>query len=291
MKNSSRKMNQKGILYIVATPIGNVDDISFRAIEILKEVSKIAAEDTRHSKPLLQKLNIDTSLKSYHDFSGEAVADGLIADLLSGQSIALISDAGTPLISDPGFKLVKLARSKGVEVLPIPGASSVTAALSVSGLPTDRFIFEGFLPNKSSARQKRLQEFSQEERTTVFFESTHRIVDSLQDLVSVLPSSRQLFIAREISKKFETHFLGSAAECLQWITADSQQQKGEFVIVLEGCEESSIEAARQEEALRIVKLLGASVSTKDAVSIASEISGARKNSLYEFVLAQKTSET
>ena len=283
-------MIQNGILYIVATPIGNVDDISIRAIDILKKVAKIAAEDTRHSKPLLQKLNIETLLKSYHDFSGDAVADGLIADLLDGQSIALISDAGTPLISDPGFKLVKLARSKGIEVLPIPGASSVTAALSVSGLPTDRFIFEGFLPSKSAARQKRLQEFSQEERTTVFFESTHRIVESLQDMVSVLAKSRQLFIAREISKKFETHFLGSAAECLQWITADSQQQKGEFVMIVEGCDEASIEAARQNEALKIVELLGASVSRKDAVAIASEITGARKNKLYEIVISKKSDE-
>lgn len=281
-------MNQKGILYIVATPIGNVDDISSRAIAILKSVSKIAAEDTRHSKILLRKLNIENSLRSYHDFSGEFAAQEIIDDLLNGQSIALISDAGTPLISDPGFQLVKLARNNLIEVLPVPGASAVTAALCVSGLPTDRFVFEGFLPAKSFARQKCFQRFNQEERTTVFFESTHRIVECLQDLVSTLSGPRQIFIAREISKKFESHFLGSAEECLDWVISDIRQQKGEFVIVLEGCEESTIEAARHADALKIIDLLGESVSTKDAVAIASEISGARKNKVYETVLSNKT---
>ena len=281
-------MNNKGILYIVATPIGNIGDISVRAREVLQDVHKIAAEDTRHSKPLLQKLGIDTKLISYHDFSNEAVALGIIDELLQGNSIALVSDAGTPLISDPGYKLVSLARQSGISVLPIPGASSVTAALSVSGLATDRFAFEGFLPKKPGARQKLLRDLKKEERTVVFFESTHRIVDCLRDMSKIFPVGKQVFVAREISKKFETHFLGSASECLQWVESDKDQQKGEFVLVFQGSKESEIEAARQEAALKIIELLGSSVSTKDAVAIASEISGARKNRLYEKALASKS---
>jgi len=281
-------MSNKGILYIVATPIGNIGDISVRAREVLQDVHKIAAEDTRHSKPLLQKLGIDTKLISYHDFSSEAVALVMIDELLQGNSIALVSDAGTPLISDPGYKLVSLARQSGISVLPIPGASSVTAALSVSGLATDRFAFEGFLPKKPGARQKLLRDLKKEERTVVFFESTHRIVDCLRDMSKIFPIGKQVFVAREISKKFETHFLGSASECLQWVESDKDQQKGEFVLVFQGSKESEIEAARQEAALKIIELLGSSVSTKDAVAIASEISGARKNRLYEKALASKS---
>ena len=281
-------MSNKGILYIVATPIGNLGDISVRAQEVLQDVHKIAAEDTRHSKPLLQKLGIDTKLFAYHDFSNEELAPSIIDELLQGNSIALISDAGTPLISDPGYKLVRLARESGISVLPIPGASSVTAALSVSGLETDRFAFEGFLPKKPGARQKLLRDLGKEERTVVLFESNHRILDCLRDMEEIFPVGKEVFVARELSKKFETHFLGSASECLQWAESDKNQQKGEFVLVVQGSNESQVEAARQEAALKILELLGDSVSTKDAVAIASEISGARKNQLYEKVLAGKS---
>ena len=281
-------MSNKGILYIVATPIGNIGDISVRAREVLQDVHKIAAEDTRHSKPLLQRLGIDTEMISYHDFSNEAAVPVIIDELLGGNSIALISDAGTPLISDPGYKLVRMARASEISVLPIPGASSVTAALSVSGLATDRFAFEGFLPKKPGARQKLLRDLKKEERTIVLFESTHRIVESLRDMAEIFPVSKQVFVAREISKKFETHFLGSASDCLQWVESDKDQQKGEFVLVLQGSNESEIEAVRQEAALKILELLGSSISTKDAVAIASEISGARKNQLYENALASKS---
>lgn len=259
--------------------------MSSRAREILQTVDKIAAEDTRHSKPLLQKLGIDTTLISYHDFSGEDSAKSIINELQLGSSIALISDAGTPLISDPGYKLVKQARNAGIAVLPIPGASAVMAALCVSGLPTDRFLFEGFVPAKSGARKKFLQGLQQEQRTCVVFESTHRIIDCLRDMVSTLANDRQIFIAREMSKKFETHFLGSADQCLTWIEADEHQQKGEFVIVIQGCAEADIEESRQELAMNIIDRLGDSLSMKDAVSLASEISGARKNLVYEKVLA------
>ncbi|MED5411374.1 MAG: 16S rRNA (cytidine(1402)-2'-O)-methyltransferase [Pseudomonadota bacterium] len=281
-------MSNKGILYIVATPIGNLGDISVRAQDVLQDVHKIGAEDTRHSKPLLQKLGIDTELFAYHDFSNGEVAPSIIDELLQGNSIALISDAGTPLISDPGYKLVRLARESGISVLPIPGVSSVTAALSVSGLETDRFAFEGFLPKKTGARQKFLRGLKREERTVVLFESTHRILDCLRDMEEIFPVSKQVFVARELTKKFETHFLGSASECLQWVESDKNQQKGEFVLVVQGSNGSEIEAARQVAALKIVELLGDSVSIKDAVAIASEISGARKNQLYEKALASKS---
>lgn len=280
-------MNNYGILYIVATPIGNTSDISARAKEVLQSVAKIAAEDTRRSKFFLQKLGINTHLISYHDYSHDQAARAIVRELQSGLSIALISDAGTPLISDPGYKLVRLARESAVTVLPIPGASAVTAALSVSGLPTDRFVYEGFLSSKASGRRKRLHELVTEERTSVFFESTHRIVDCLYDMNAILQNSRQIFIAREMSKRFETHFLGSPEECLQWIKSDDDQQKGEFVVVVEGCDESSLEDSRQEIAMTIVDRLSSSISMKDAIGIASQISGARKNLLYERVLAKK----
>jgi len=284
-------MSNSGILYIVATPIGNVADISSRAQKVLQTVDKIAAEDTRHSKPLMQKLGIDTPLISYHDFSGEESAKSIIKELQSGLSIALISDAGTPLISDPGYKLVKQARNAGIEVFPIPGASAVTAALSVSGLPTDRFSFAGFIPAKHGARKKFFQELLQEESTCVVFESTHRIVECLRDMCSVLGSDRLIFIAREISKKFETHFSGTPEQCLSLIETDKDQQKGEFVIVIAGCEEAALEESRQKLAMGIVERLGDALSMKDAVALASEISGARKNLLYEKVLALQSSSS
>lgn len=279
-------MSSSGTLYIVATPIGNLSDISSRAIEILAAVDKIAAEDTRHSKPLLDKLGISSTIFSYHDYSSDDAASNIVKELQEGASIALISDAGTPLISDPGYKLVRLAREAGIRVLPIPGASSVTAALSVSGLPTDRFLFEGFLPSKRSARQKRLQELIKEERTAVFFESTHRITDCLEDFVAILPQQRRLFIAREITKKFESHFLGNPDQCFNWLQEDANQQKGEFVLVVEGCDISTDEDLALAEALRIVLLLEESLSTKQAISLACQITGIRKNKLYEAVLAR-----
>ena len=281
-------MNNQGTLYIVATPIGNIADLSARAKKVLQTVDKIAAEDTRHSKLFLQKLGIDTPLVSYHDYSSSEAAQAIIKELQNGLSIALISDAGTPLISDPGYKLVRLARESALEVLPVPGASSVTAALSVSGLPTDRFLFTGFLPVKSGARRKFFIELKGEERTCVFFESPHRIVDCLNDMSAIIPSSREVFIAREMSKKFETHYLGSAEKCFRWINADTYQQKGEFVIVVAGCDDSELEESKQELAMKIVNRLGEKISMKDAVNIATEISGARRNLLYERVLAKKS---
>ncbi len=283
-------MSETGILYIVATPIGNLDDISKRAIEILNSVDLIAAEDTRHSQKLMQSIQVSTPLVSHHDFSSDSAIEKVLDKLVSGSSVALISDAGTPLISDPGYRLVLMARQRGLSVMPVPGASALIAALSVSGLATDRFTFEGFLPSKATARQKRLAELAEEQRTLVFYESTHRIVNSLIDMQHAFDRDRIIFIGRELTKRFESHFLGSAAECVQWLEQDANQQKGEFVVIVSGCDEQVEELRRHEQAMKIVRLLKAETSMKKAVSLASQITGARKNRLYESAL-QDLSDT
>ena len=277
-------MADKGTLYVVATPIGNLDDISKRAVEVLGSVSKIAAEDTRHSKKLMQAIGVATPLLSYHEFSGKAVASKIIAALQSGESVALISDAGTPLISDPGYKLVCRARVLGLRVIPIPGACALTAALSVAGLPTDKFAFEGFLLHKSAARRARLQALAAESRSLVFYESPHRIVESIGDMQQIFGLDRLLFVAREISKKFETHFLGTSLDCLAWLQQDSNQRKGEFVIIAAPCDELEVEARKLQQAVELVKTLRRDISMKRAVAIASEYTGARKNQLYSAAL-------
>ena len=277
-------MIEPGTLYVVATPIGNLDDMSKRAIDVLQSVAVIAAEDIRHSKKLLQYFHIKTRLVSYHDFSSESVANELLDQLMSGQSIALISDAGTPLISDPGYKLVNLLRDRDIPVIPIPGASAVIAALSVAGLATDRFVFEGFLPAKTAARLARLKSLSSESRSLVIYESPHRILASLTDMGQAFGESRQIFIGRELTKKFETHYRGTIPHCLQCLQQDSKQRKGEFVLVIQGCSEEILQAVKQQQALDLVDYLRKDVSMKKAVSIASQITGARKNQLYEAAL-------
>ena len=280
-------MTQMGILYVVATPIGNLSDISNRAIQVLDSVDFIAAEDTRNTKILLERLGSDTSIRSYHEFSDADEDDRIVQLIMQGQSVALVSDAGTPLISDPGYKLVRLARAKGISIIPIPGASSVTAALSVSGLPTDRFLFDGFIPSKQAAKKKYFHDLFLERRTVVVFESTHRIEDSLISLSQIFPKNRQLFVGREITKKFESHFLGPAGECLVWLRSNSNQKKGEFVLVIGGCEASLVADRQHRDALLLVDKLINFMSTKDAVRIANEITGAKKNALYDAVLAKK----
>ena len=279
-------MSDSGTLYIVATPIGNLDDISRRAIEILNGVDLIAAEDTRHSQKLLQSIQVDTPVVSHHDFSADSAINRILDKLESGSSVALISDAGTPLISDPGYKLVSLARQKKLSVIPVPGASALVSALSVSGLATDRFTFEGFLPSKSAARQKRLLGLADEQRTMVFYESTHRIMESLMDMRAAFEEQRLIFIGRELTIRFESHFLGTAAACVEWLGGDANQQKGEFVVIVAGCDEQLEEAQKHEQAMDIVRLLKSEVSMKKAVSLASKISGARKNLLYEAALKE-----
>jgi 16S rRNA (cytidine1402-2'-O)-methyltransferase len=274
-----------GTLYIVATPIGNLEDITQRAISVLQSVDLIAAEDTRHSKVLLQRIQVSTPLVSYHDFSSDTAINKLLTELEHGSNVALISDAGTPLISDPGYRLVKLARERGIGVLPIPGASALTAALSVAGLATDRFVFEGFLPSKAAARLARLREFQLETRSVIFYESTHRIVESIAAMCEVFGPSRRVFIGRELTKKFESHCNASLADSLQWLQADSNQQKGEFAIVLDGCDAEQLKQHHETRALELVQRLRRDMPMKSAVTLASELTGAKKNALYQRVLA------
>lgn len=284
-------METQGTLYIVATPIGNLEDISARAIAVLKQVDLIAAEDTRHSKRLLQHFAIATPLTSYHDFSSDSEVKKLLDELGVGRSLALISDAGTPLISDPGYRLVEMARSRGISVIPVPGASAVIAALSVAGIPSDRFSFEGFLPAKSTQRCKRLAALADETSTLVFYESPHRIVACLNDMAAVIaePNKRKVFVARELTKKFESHFLGSLLEAASWVASDENNSRGEFVLVLEGRATklgSDIDALMLK-AIDVAELLSAEVSMKRAVALAAQLVGVRKNALYAAMLEKE----
>lgn len=270
-------------LYVVATPIGNLQDMTARAIQVLKAVDVIAAEDTRHSSKLLQHFDIRTPLVSYHDHNEKQATDMMLAYLAEGKSIALISDAGTPLISDPGFYLVKQVRHAGHRVIPIPGASALIAALSVAGLPTNRFVFEGFLPAKTQNRQEKIKFFSREIGTVICYESPHRIVDSLKDMQIVLGDDRYVVLARELTKTFETVHGAPLNELVQWIQADSNRQRGEFVVLIHPLDT----VAKQDEneaAKKILELLLEELSVKQAVNLAVKITGANKNTLYDHAL-------
>lgn len=265
-------------LYVVATPIGNMGDFSPRAVETLRQVAAICAEDTRHSRPLMQQFGIDTPLLALHEHNEEALTEKLLARLLAGESLALISDAGTPLVSDPGFRLVRAARKAGVRVSPVPGASALIAALSVAGLPSDRFVFEGFLPAKSGARRERLQALTDEARTMIFYESAHRIRDFLHDAGEILGAARPAVLARELTKLFETVLDGSLAEIAAQVDADANQEKGEFVVLIEGIADSA--EAQLAEGLRIYRALLAHLPPSTAAKIAAELSGAPRKALY-----------
>ena len=274
-----------GELYIVATPIGNLGDISQRAITVLAEVDVIAAEDTRHSKRLLQHLNIDRPMLAYHDHNEAAQSDAIISRLAEGQRIALISDAGTPLVSDPGYSLVSKARAGGYPVIPIPGPSAVIAALSVSGLPSDRFTFEGFLPAKANSRVKALQALADESRTLVFYESSHRIQASIDDMAEVFGRQRTAVIARELTKTFETVLQGSLEDLAGQLSADNNQQKGEFVVLVKGMDK--VDLAAEADGERVLDVLLAELPVKQAASLAAKISGQSKNDLYKLALRKK----
>lgn len=273
-------MPKTGCLYVVATPIGNLADFSDRGREALAAADCIAAEDTRHSGKLLAHFGIRRPLLSYHDHSGGRIRDKLLRMLRDGAKVALISDAGTPLISDPGYDLVKAAREEGIEVLPIPGPSALTAALSVSGLPTDRFLFAGFLPAVQAGRRKRIEELKDEAATWILYESSHRVLDCVDDLIAILGDERRIFIAREMTKQFESHFLGSLDQAASWLRADANHLKGEFVLVLAGHEAKAGEDERLPEALRIVALLKDDLPLKKSTAIAAKITGLRKNDIY-----------
>jgi len=274
---------QPGVLYVVATPIGNLADISARAREVLAAVDVVAAEDTRHSGTLLSHLGIKTQLISLHDHNEAERAPLLVARLQAGESVALISDAGTPLISDPGFDLVRAARAAGITVTPIPGASALVAALSVSGLPTDRFIFEGFLPAKQGARRERLAALSQEPRTLVFYESVHRLKESLEDMAAALGPKRRAVLARELTKLHEGVRDASLKELVGWAGSDPAAAKGEVVVMVAGAAAAE-SAALDAEAERVLKLLLAELPVKQAAALAAGITGLNKNPLYQRAL-------
>jgi 16S rRNA (cytidine1402-2'-O)-methyltransferase len=270
-----------GVLYIVATPIGNLDDITRRAVSLLEAMDAIAAEDTRHSANLLKHLGITTPVFALHEHNEAAKADAVIARLEKGDSIALISDAGTPLISDPGYVLVNAARQKGIQVVPVPGASSVLAALSCSGLPTDRFAFEGFLPVKQVARCKRLQDVVDDARTLIFFEAPHRLLDCLQDMCTVFGASRRAILARELTKTFETFLDAPLGELTAQVAADANQSRGEIVLVIAGNTETPMLDARNKV---LFNLLRKELPMKKAAALAARITGVSKNTYYQFGL-------
>ena len=273
-----------GELYVVATPIGNLGDMVPRAVDVLHAVDLIAAEDTRHSGRLLKHLGIDTPMVPYHDHGEEHQSQRILQTLGQGQTVALISDAGTPLISDPGYRLVRKARQLGVKVVPIPGPCALIAALCASGLPSDRFAFEGFLPAKSGARQKKLSALADDPRTLVFYESPHRVLDTLSDMVAELGADREAVLARELTKAFETFLAGSLEELCQMVEEDANQQRGEIVILVSGAPEVAVSESEQR---RVLALLMEELPLKQAAALAAKITGGHKNALYQLALSLK----
>ena len=272
-----------GVLYIVATPIGNLDDLSPRAVSTLGKVDLVLAEDTRHSRKLLSHFGIKTSLFSLHEHNEKSKCDRLINQLEQGKSMALISDAGTPLISDPGFPLVSQARRTGLEVVPLPGPCAAIAALSVSGIGADRFVFEGFLPAKPGRRRRRMEAIVGEERTLIFYESVHRIEAMMADLEAVFGLQRQAVVARELTKMFETVKAGTLAELNQWLRASPQQVRGEFVVVVEGVpqpEKTSLDG----EDCRIMGLLLELLPPGKAAEAAAKIRNKPRKIFYQWAL-------
>lgn len=276
-----------GTLYVVATPIGNLEDISARALRVLGDVALIAAEDTRHSSRLMAHFGIQTPLAACHEHNERDEGSRFIGRLQAGDDVALISDAGTPLISDPGYRLVRQARAAGIAVVPVPGACALIAALSAAGLPSDRFIFEGFLPAKTAARCTRLEALKEEPRTLIFYEAPHRILESLCDFEAIFGGARVAVLGRELTKTFETLKGLPLAELRAWVEADSNQQRGECVLLVEGWQAPPGESAVSAEALRVLDLLLAEMPLKRAAAIAADITGVRKNLLYQAALERK----
>ncbi|ABV38854.1 uroporphyrin-III C/tetrapyrrole (corrin/porphyrin) methyltransferase [Shewanella sediminis HAW-EB3] len=270
-------------LYIVPTPIGNLGDISSRAIDVLNNVKLIACEDTRHSGILLSHFGIETRKTALHDHNERDRADWIIQKLSNGEAVALISDAGTPLISDPGYHLVSAVRNAGYKVIPLPGACAAITALSASGLPSDRFTFEGFLPSKEKGRIDKLTELKEDPRTLIFYESPHRIVHSLESILTALGEDRVIVMAREVTKTFETFLCGTVKEVLEQVKADPNQQKGEIVLMCHGyrlAEDEGIPTV----VINTLKLLCEELPLKKASALAGQIHGMKKNALYKYGL-------
>ena len=273
-------MSQAG-LYVVATPIGNLEDISYRAVRILSEADLIAAEDTRHSRVLLSHYNIATPMMSLHDHNEAQVEKPILERITKGEAIALISDAGTPLISDPGYRLVCAAREAGLPVYSIPGPSAVTAALSIAGLPPDRFAFEGFLPSKTTARKKKLAELLSETRTLVFFESSHRIKATIDDMTSVFGGERLVAVCRELTKKFETVMRAPLVDIGIQLAEDKNQSRGEFVIVMGGYEGSESESLANARKMAIALL--EYLPSSQAARVAAKLNDVPRRKVYQML--------
>lgn len=266
-------------LYVVATPIGNLGDLSPRAVHILQAVGVIAAEDTRHSRPLLGHFGITTPLVAYHDHNEREMTPRLLGRLEAGESVALISDAGTPLVSDPGFHLVRAARERGLRVSPVPGPSAAVCALSAAGLPADRFVFEGFLPPKEAARDRRLEALHGETRTLIFYEAGRRVLATLKAMAAAWGAQRRAVLARELTKRFETLRDGTLGELAEWVAGDPDQRRGEIVLIVAGA------AGRERgdgevEAERLLRILLETHTPRDAAALAARITGLRRNRLY-----------
>lgn len=281
-------MAEQGTLYIVPTPIGNLGDITERALKTLADVEAIAAEDTRHTRKLLQHYGIKNDVFALHEHNETQRADSVIERLQQGDSLALVSDAGTPLINDPGYVLVHRCRKLGLQVTALPGACAVTVALSAAGLPTDRFVFEGFLPSKPQQRRATLERINAEPRTVVVYESPHRILHALTDMDAVLGKERKVVLARELTKQFETYLSGTAAELLQALTDDKNQQRGEMVLLIAPLQaETETSDDPGEDAKRTLLLLLEELPLKKAAAITAKIHDERKNMLYQWALENK----
>lgn len=277
-------VDKAGDLYVVATPIGNLGDMVPRALDILQAVDAVLAEDTRHSGRLLAHFGVTTPMQAYHDYSDERQLQKILEQLLAGRDLALITDAGTPLIADPGYRLVREARRMGSRVIPVPGPCALVAALSCAGVASDRFAFEGFLPARSGQRQQYLQGLAGETRTLIFYEAPHRIVATLDDMQAVFGPDRELVLARELTKAHETFLSGSLAEIAAMVAADPNQQRGEIVLVLAGAQ--ALQTDRDEaEQSRILQILMAEMPLKQAAAVTARITGAGKNRLYQLALS------
>lgn len=279
-------VSDAGTLYVVATPIGNLEDMTPRAVRVLSEADLIAAEDTRHSGRLLRHFGIGARAEAIHEHNERSQVPRLVEILKGGKSIAFITDAGTPLVSDPGFHLVRAARQAGIRVVPVPGACAAIAALSAAGLPSDRFVFEGFPPAKSAARRAVFEKLREESRTLIFYESPHRILESLKDMSEVFGPGREAVLARELTKQFETLRAGGLGELLDWVGRDADQQLGEFVILIHGLPRAEREVI-DEAAGRVLEILLEELPVSQAAALAAKITGLKKNMLYEYALTLK----
>ena len=281
-------MKEKGKLSIVATPIGNLGDITYRAIETLKTADRILAEDTRNTRKLLTHFGIQADLQAFHEHNERQKINQVKAWLNAGENLALVSDAGTPLISDPGYHLVNILSNEGYTLEPVPGVSAIITALSVAGLATNRFTFEGFLPVKTAAREKCLNVNLKEPRTQVYYESSHRIVALVNSMLSIFGGDRKVVVARELTKMYEQVFRGNLAELEEWIVANPNHQRGEFVVMLAGYEdENTDDESVNASAENILSILLDELPTKQAASLVARITGLKKNDLYRRAMALK----